>query len=156
MSHTVTVSLQDIWLIVSSHQNGNAIQKLLRGGEDHMAFCFLMDWAKLRRWNTCEPRAGRGSCRYALRCFFSEWACSEGLLATLWKPQVKSSLSKTRRTTGGLLNLFLVEDCCGRQRWMVSPALLFLKQHVLKESFHKIYVYYAVISAWRLMAFQHV
>lgn len=37
-----------------------------------------------------------------------------------------------------------------------SSSSFFFKQHVLKVLFHKIYVYYAVISAWRLMAFQHV
>ena len=70
--------------------------------------------------------------------FSSERTYSENLLATLRKPRVKPFLSKTGRATGGLLNLYLIEVCCGRQRWMVSPPLdFFLKQHVLKKLFIK-------------------
>lgn len=87
MSYTVTVSLQDIWLILSSYQNGNTIQKLLRGGDDDMAFCFLMDWAKLRRWNTCKSKAGRGSCRYfRFTGTLSSHSVQEYFLSIAYKP----------------------------------------------------------------------
>lgn len=76
-----SVSLQDIWLIVSRYWKGNIIQKFLRRGDKDRAFNFLMDSAKLRNLSTCKSRAGMwssrnfsfsGTLQYLFGCFVSE------------------------------------------------------------------------------------